>query len=269
MTFDLPALSDLALTAARQAAALIRDRRPPGRVAVTATKSSPTDAVTALDTAAERLIRDVIRAARPHDGFLGEEGGAEPGSTGVRWVLDPIDGTVNFVYGIPAYAVSVGVEIEGRCQAGVVLDVVSGVEFSAAEGSGAWHRRAVEKPAEVLVVPEPPELSQCLVATGFGYDVEGRTRHAIAVARLLPLVRDIRRIGAASLDLCNVAAGRVDAYVEQGLQPWDLAAGGLIAREAGAVVTGAGGGQPSERLVIACAPALLESFQSAVRDCGF
>lgn len=269
MAADLGALGDLALTAARQAAALIRDRRPPGHVPVTATKSSPTDAVTAIDTAAEQLIRGVISAARPRDAFLGEEGGAEAGSSDVRWVLDPIDGTVNFVYGIPAYAVSVGVEVGGTCRVGVVLDVVSGAEFSAAQGDGAWYRNGMHATPAELAVPDPPELSQCLVATGFSYDVERRSRQAAAVARLLPQVRDIRRIGAASLDLCNVAAGRVDAYVEQGLQPWDLAAGTLIAREAGAVVTGMDGGEPSERLVVACAPALLGSFQRAVNDCGF
>lgn len=269
MTGQAAALCTLGLFAAREAAALIRDRRRPGRVRVTATKSSPTDAVTAVDTVAEQLIRDILRAARPDDGFLGEEGGAEPGTSGVRWVLDPIDGTVNFVYGIPAYAVSVAAEAEGECLAGVVLDVVSGAEFVAVAGAGASYREGPGAPAERLVVPEPPVLSHALVATGFCYDVERRTRQAAALARLLPRVRDIRRIGAASLDFCNVAAGRVDAYVEQGLQPWDLAAGGLIAKESGAVVTGLGNDEASERLVLCCAPGLIAAFRSAVGECGF
>ncbi len=266
---DLEALLALGLVAARGAAALLREKRPAGRVQVAATKSSPTDVVTALDTAVEGFVRETIRAQRPGDGFLAEEGGAQPGTSDVRWVLDPIDGTVNFVYGIPAYAVSIAAEVAGRCCAGVVLDVESGEEFTAVLGAGAYLRRGPDETATRLRLPPPPALAEALVATGFGYDARRRVRQAAAVARLLPRVGDIRRIGAASLDLCNVAAGRVDAYVEQGLQPWDLAAGGLIAREAGAVVTGLAGGQPAERLVVACAPALHADFGALVEQCGF
>jgi len=264
-----PELLEVAVSAARSAAALVRDGRPPGRVEVSATKSSPTDPVTELDAAAESLLRSDIGAARSDDGFLGEEGGADSGRSGVRWVLDPIDGTVNFVYGIPAYAVSVAAEVDGVAVAGVVLDVVSGEEYTAVLGGGAFLRRGPHAVRRPLAVPPAPPLSRALVATGFGYDADRRAHQAAAVARLLPQVRDIRRIGAASLDLCAVAAGRVDAYVEQGLQPWDLAAGTLIAREAGAVVAGLDEDEPSERLVVASAPALLDSFHALVRRCGF
>lgn len=262
-------LLHVGLDAARRGAALIRERRPRGRVDVTATKSSPTDAVTAIDTATERLLRAALLAQRPHDGIQGEEGADVSGASEVRWVIDPIDGTVNFVYGIPAYAVSVAAEVAGECRAGIVLDVVSGEEFTAVLGEGAWLRPGPQAPARRLALPPPPELASALVATGFGYDAERRERQAEAAARLLPRVRDIRRIGAASLDLCNVAAGRVDAYVEQGLQPWDIAAGALVAREAGATVTGFDGGPPSERLVVACAPSLHEAFDALVTECGF
>jgi len=266
---DPDQLLDLAVLAARRAASMLRERRGTGRVAVAATKSSPTDAVTVLDTAAERLLRDVIRAARPGDGFLGEEAGTQVGTSTVRWILDPIDGTVNFVYGIPAYAVSVAAEVDGVCLAGVVVDVVSGEEFTATLGGGGHLRPGPQGPVRQLVVPDPPVVAEALVATGFSYDATSRARQAQAVARLLPQVRDIRRIGAAALDLCSVASGRVDAYVEQGLQPWDLAAGQLVAQEAGAIVTGPSGGEPSERLVLACAPALLPDFGALVERCGF
>lgn len=268
-----PALSrqllDVGLGAARRGAALIRSRRPSGRVDVTMTKSSPTDVVTAIDTATEQLLRAALHAERPDDGIVGEEGDDVAGASGVRWVLDPIDGTVNFVYGIPAYAVSVAAEVAGECRAGIVLDVVSGEEFTAVLGEGAWLRPGAQAPARRLVLPAPPGLARALVATGFGYDAERRRQQASAVARLLPQVRDVRRIGAASLDLCNVAAGRVDAYVEQGLQPWDIAAGALIAREVGAVVSGFDGAAPSERLVVSCAPPLYGAFSALVRECGF
>ncbi len=263
------ALVDLARETAHQAAALIRVRRPEGRVDVAATKSSPTDAVTEVDTAAERLIRDRIGAARPDDGFVGEEGGRQSGTSGVDWVVDPIDGTVNFVYGVPAYAVSIGVEVDGVVRAGVVVDVPLGREYSAIRGEGAWRRDAAGGPAVRMRVPDPSDLTQALVATGFGYEPKQRARQAEAVAALLPQVRDVRRVGSAALDLCSVAAGRYDAYVEEGLQAWDRAAGVLVAREAGAVVTGLHGDEPDERLVIAAGPALFDRFRALVAECGF
>ena len=262
-------LLELARETAHAAAELIRDRRPEGRVDVAATKTSPTDAVTEVDTAAEKLIRDRIGAVRPDDGFVGEEGGRRSGTSGVDWVIDPIDGTVNFVYGVPAYAVSIGVEVEGVVRAGVVIDVPLGREYTALRGEGAWHRDRIDGPAVPMRLPAATDLTQALVATGFGYDPAQRARQAAALAAMLPQVRDIRRIGSAALDLCSLAAGRYDAYVEEGLQPWDRAAGVLVAREAGAVVTGLRDDEPDERLVIAASPALFDRFRTLVTECGF
>lgn len=262
-------LLELARDTAREATRLIRDRRPEGRVDVAATKTSPTDAVTEVDTATESLIRDRIGAARPDDGFVGEEGGRQSGTSGVNWVIDPIDGTVNFVYGLPAYAVSIGVEIDGTIRAGVVVDVPFGAEYTAVLGRGAWRRDRDDGPARPMRLPAVSDLTQALVATGFGYDPAQRARQAAAIATLMPRVRDIRRIGSAALDLCSLAAGRVDAYVEEGLQAWDRAAGVLIAREAGAIVTGRDADEPDERLVIAAGPDLFADFRDLVAECGF
>jgi myo-inositol-1(or 4)-monophosphatase len=262
-------LLGLARDTAHEAADLIRELRPEGRVDVAATKTSPTDAVTEVDTAAERLIRERIGAARPDDGFVGEEGGRQPGTSGVDWVIDPIDGTVNFVYGVPAYAVSIGVEVDGVVRAGVVVDVPLRTEYTALRGEGAWRRDPSGGPAVAMQAPVASDLTHALVATGFGYDPEQRARQAKALAEMLSRVRDIRRIGSAALDLCSLAAGRVDAYVEEGLQPWDRAAGVLIAREAGVVVTGRHADEPDESLVVAAGPALFEQFRALVVECGF
>lgn len=262
-------LLELARQTAHEATGLIRERRPEGRVDVAATKSSPTDAVTEVDTAAERLIRERLGAVRPDDGFVGEEGGRQSGTSGVNWVIDPIDGTVNFVYGIPAYAVSIGIEVDGAIRAGVVVDVPFGAEYTAVLGRGAWRRDRPDSLATPLRVATTTDLTQSLVATGFGYHPAQRARQAAAVEALLPKVRDIRRIGSAALDLCSLAAGRFDAYVEEGLQPWDRAAGVLIAREAGVVVTGLDSDEPDERLVVAAGPGIFDAFRSLVAECGF
>ena len=253
----------LAVAAAKEAGALVAQRRAEAPVEVSATKSSPTDVVTASDTAAERLIRQRIEDARPDDAFLGEEGGSATGHSGVRWVVDPIDGTVNYLYGIPEYAVSIAAECDGEVTVGVVHNPVSGETWTACRGMGAW---LGERPVRVGGLDDP---AYALVATGFNYDVRTRTRQGEQVARLLPLVRDIRRIGSAALDLCALATGRVDAYVEQGLKPWDFAAGGLVAREAGARVGGFGGSAASEDLVVATSPDLWEGFQNVLREAGF
>jgi myo-inositol-1(or 4)-monophosphatase len=273
----------LAVETAREAGALVARRRAEAPVEVAATKSSPTDVVTASDTAAERLIRERIGAARPDDGFLGEEGGDQAGQqagqragqqagqqagrhggrTRVRWVVDPIDGTVNYLYGIPVYAVSIAAEVDGEVALGVVHNPVSGETWTALAGEGA---RLDGRPVRVGDRTDP---AQALVATGFNYDVATRTAQAQQVARLLPRVRDIRRMGAASLDLCGVATGRLDAFVEQGLQPWDLAAGGLVAREAGARLGGLGDAEPGEGLVVATNPGLWDRLQDLLRDAGF
>ena len=252
----------LACEVAEEAARLVADRRRRG-VRVAGTKSSQVDIVTEVDRAAEALIRDRLLADRPGDGFLGEEGGESDGSTtGVTWVVDPIDGTVNFLYGIPQYAVSIAARVDDVVVAGVVLNVGTGERFTATSGGGSF------RDGERLRVRDTVPLAERLVLTGFSYVAEVRARQAEAVSRLLPRVRDIRRFGSAALDLCAVAAGRADGYVEEGVNPWDVAAGGLVATEAGARLrTGTGTG--GMRLVV-CAPEPgFEALSAAVQECGF
>jgi myo-inositol-1(or 4)-monophosphatase len=186
--------------------------------------------VSDADRDAEALIEEMLRDERPDDGLLAEEGSEREGRSGRRWVVDPLDGTTNFLYGLPAWGVSVAIEDAQGSLAGVVLDPARGELFSALRGGGAW------LDDEPIAVSDCEALGSALVATGFGYDPARRAEQAEVVARVLPRVRDIRRVGAASLDLCWVACGRVDAYYERGLQPWDWAAGRLIAAEAGAQV---------------------------------
>jgi myo-inositol-1(or 4)-monophosphatase len=269
-------LLTLAVQIAQEAGAMVAARREEAPVEVAATKSSPTDVVTASDTAAERLIRARLAEARPGDAVLGEEGtapedgapdrppdGPVDGGSDVRWVVDPIDGTVNYLYGIPAYAVSIAAEVDGSVALGVVHNPVSGETWTALAGAGAWlgDRR--------LRVGSETDLGRALVATGFSYEVDVRRRQGEQVARMLPRIRDIRRIGAASLDLCGVATGRLDAFVERGLKPWDLAAGGLVAAEAGARVGGLGEEPAGEDLVVVTNPGLWDPLQGLLRDAGF
>jgi myo-inositol-1(or 4)-monophosphatase len=191
---------------------------------------------------------------------LGEEGAARAGTSGVRWVVDPIDGTVNFLYGVPAYAVSIAAEVDGVVCAGVVLNAATGELFTATSGGGA-HLSSPQLEAPVrLTGNAPPSLEQTLVATGFGYGVEQRRAQGAVVARLLPQVRDIRRFGSAALDLCAAAAGRVDAYYELHLNRWDHAAGALVAAEAGLVVTGLPGTPFAEPMAIAVAESVAGPF---------
>ncbi len=251
-------LLEVAVDAARAAAALVRSRAE-GEVTVAATKSSDVDVVTEADRAAEALIRDRLGAARPDDAILGEEGDDVRGTTGVRWIVDPIDGTVNFLYGLPQYAVSIAAEVDGVVVAGVVLNVATGVEYTAyVDAAGSVRSRRDGAPIRVRgTVP----LAQRLLSTGFSYDAGLREVQAQALVRLIPRIRDIRRLGSCALDLCHVAEGTLDGYVEEGVNLWDHAAGGLVAQGAGAVVlvtTGAGGG----RLVL-CAP---EDGFGEVRD---
>ena len=216
------------------------------------TKSTPTDVVTEADRACEQLLVDGIRAARPDDGILGEEGASSDGTTGVTWVVDPIDGTVNYLYGLPQWAVSIGVEVGGQALVGVVFDPGKDELWTAVRGQGAsLNGRALRCSAV-------QELSQTLVATGFSYDARRRSVQARNLERLITDVRDLRRLGAASLDLCSVAAGRVDAYYEQGLHPWDMSAGLLVAAEAGARTGDLRGGAGSYRMVVASAPAVFD-----------
>ena len=261
----LAGLVDLAEDAARAAGRLIVSQRP-DELSVTATKSSPTDVVTAMDTAAEELLVETITAARPDDGVLGEEGSGRPGTSGLTWVLDPIDGTVNYLYRIPAYAVSVAV-VSGPPEpgrwtvvAGCVHNPVSGETWTAAAGAGAF------LDGQRIEVNRGVPLETALVGTGFGYRRERREAQARVLAELLPAVRDVRRAGAASLDLCAVASGRLDAYYERGLKPWDLAAGGLVAAEAGADVGGLDGRAAGEEMVVAAAPELAAPLRELLAE---
>ena len=223
-------------------------------------KSSPVDVVTAVDKASEALIVGRLLGARPEDGVLGEEGAARAGASGVRWVIDPIDGTVNFLYDLPAYSVSIAAEVDGEVVAGVVLNVATGDLFTATRGGGA-HLSSPGRPEPVrLTGSNPASLEQTLVATGFGYRVEQRRVQGAVVAALLPRVRDIRRFGSSALDLCAAAAGRTDAYYELDLNPWDHSAGALVAAEAGLVVTGLPGSPFAEPMAIAAAESIAAPF---------
>ncbi|MBP2421739.1 inositol monophosphatase family protein [Microbacterium imperiale] len=251
---DTRELADLAIDIAREAGELARRRRGEG-VAIAATKSALADIVTEADREVELLIRDRIATARPDDGFLGEESGAERGASGLTWVVDPIDGTVNYAYGIPHYAVSIAV-VEGEpdpqawdALVGVVYSPAVDELFQARAGEGAWLA------AHRLQVLEPTDAG-ALLATGFGYDPATHAGDLARLGRIMPVARDIRRAGAASLDLAYVAAGRLDGYVERGLQPWDHAAGALLVREAGGEVTGMPGERPGRTMTIAASPAL-------------
>jgi myo-inositol-1(or 4)-monophosphatase len=256
---DPRALLDLAVATAREAAELVARGRATAGEDVDV-KSSPVDVVTAVDTASEELIVGRLLAARPGDGVLGEEGAAREGTSGVRWVIDPIDGTVNFLYDLPAYAVSIAAEVDGEVVAGVVLNVATGELFTATRGGGA-HFSSPARPEPVLLTgSRPASLEQTLVATGFGYQVEQRRAQGAVVAALLPRVRDIRRFGSAALDLCAAAMGRTDAYYELNLNPWDHAAGALVAAEAGLVVTGLPGSPFAEPMAIAAAESIAAPF---------
>ncbi|MGW0703698.1 inositol monophosphatase family protein [Streptomyces sp. NPDC002867] len=254
-------LLTLALEAARRAGALLRDGRPDD-LAVARTKSSPIDVVTEMDIAAEKLITGYLSEHRPDDGFLGEEGASSSGSSGVRWVIDPLDGTVNYLYGLPTWAVSIAAERDGETVVGVVEAPMRGETFRAVLGNGAYlgERR--------LSCRSAPPLDQALVSTGFNYVQTVRTHQAEVAHRLIPQLRDIRRGGSAAVDLCDVAAGRLDGYYERGLSPWDLAAGDLIAREAGARTGGRPGELPSGDLTVAAPPGVFEPLQTLLEDLG-
>jgi myo-inositol-1(or 4)-monophosphatase len=248
-------LLELARQAASAAGRLLTDRRPAARPPVVATKSSPTDVVTEMDRAAERLIRKMIAGVRPGDAILGEEGGETGQGAAVRWIVDPLDGTVNYLYGLPDWAVSVAAEVDGAIVAGAVVVPRREEEFSAVAGGGAWRRAAGAEPVR-LRCNEPVRLDEALVATGFGYEARRRRVQGQVVGAVLPRVRDIRRGGSCAVDLCALASGRVDAYYERGVNYWDIAAGGLIAREAGARVAGLHGQPPSPSMTLAAGPRL-------------
>ncbi len=289
-------LRSVAISAAREAGDLLADRA--GQVEVAATKSSPTDVVTEMDRRSEELIRSRILAARPSDAILGEEGGliGNTDNAPVLWVIDPLDGTVNYLYGLHDWAVSIAAEVEwadgevggevgsvedgevrrvegeeeggevGRkIVAGAVYVPMRGELFCAVRGQGAW-LQAGEDYWQPLECGPGVQLDQALVGTGFGYRKERRKVQGEVVAAMLPQVRDIRRIGVASVDLCAVAAGRLDGFYERGLNYWDWAAGALVATEAGAVVGGLNGKPVSSSMAVAAGPALFGPLTSALAD---
>ena len=251
-------LLKLAVEVAAEAAQLIVERRR-GTITVADTKSTVTDIVTAVDRESEELIRARVLQARPDDSFLGEEGDDVTGSSGVRWVVDPIDGTVNYLYDIPTYAVSIAIEDNGQTVAGVVVDAPKGEVFTATLGGGAF------LDGKPIRVSDCDELAKALVGTGFGYDATRRAVQAEVVQQLITKVRDIRRIGVGAIDLCYVACGRLDAVYERGLNPWDYGAGALIASEAGATVGGLHGAPVSPEMSIAATPAVFGALHDALR----
>jgi len=248
---------------AREAGELARRRRTAG-VAIAATKSSIADIVTEADREVETLIRGRLAVERPGDGFLGEESGTGVGTTDITWVVDPIDGTVNYAYGIPAYAVSIAA-VRGVAEpdqwealAGAVFNPMTGELFHAAQGAGAWLY------GERLRVNDEPPSAGALLATGFGYNPATHASDLARVARVMPMARDLRRIGAASLDLAYVASGRFDGYFERGLQPWDHAAGALLVAEAGGrMVRVELDDIPGRPLFVAAGPGLFDELLAA------
>ncbi|MEN2738239.1 inositol monophosphatase family protein [Microbacterium sp. X-17] len=257
-------LSVLAIDIAREAGGLAARRRREG-VAIAATKSGLADIVTEADREVEALIRAWLAESRPSDGFLGEESGASEATSEITWVVDPIDGTVNYTYGIPQYAVSIAA-VSGSADpatwtalAGVVFNPASGELFHASAGGGAWLGD------ERLAVAEPGPAG-ALLATGFGYDPATHAPTLERLARVMPLARDIRRLGSAALDLAFVAAGRLDGYYERGLHAWDHAAGALLVDEAGGRTGGAPHGRPGREMTIAAGPGLFDRLAAAVAD---
>jgi myo-inositol-1(or 4)-monophosphatase len=262
MSVDSAELLALAESVSREAGALLASFD--GRVTVADTKSSPTDVVTEMDRKAESLIRTRLQAARPSDAILGEEEGetGDRGAAPVRWVIDPLDGTVNYLYGLRDWAVSIAAEVSGSIVAGAVYVPRAGELFTATLGGGAW--LSSEGAAAELRCGPGVALDRALVGTGFGYRAERRKVQGEVIAAMLPRIRDIRRGGSASVDLCSVAAGRLDGYYERGLNYWDYAAGALIAAEAGAVVGGLNGEPHSTSMTVAAGPSLFGPLASAL-----
>ena len=255
---DPAELAAIALTVAVEAGELITVERPRD-LGVAETKSSRTDVVTVMDQRSQDHLLARLGQLRPDDGFAGEERGGRVGTSGITWVVDPIDGTVNYLYEIPAYAVSVAAvvgdpTVDGgwRPVAGAVVNPVTGERYRAWLGGGSWRGVGDDEPRRLQVGETPLELTLC--GTGFGYDADRRAWQAAVLTHVLPRVRDIRRLGSAALDLCRIADGSLDVYHERGLNPWDMAAGWLVATEAGAVVTDLAGGAPRERMTLAGAP---------------
>jgi len=251
---EAEALRDLAIAVAREAGAVLVRGRDSVRTFV-GTKTSGTDMVTEMDRASEALVTRLLLEARPDDAVVGEEGVDHPGTSGIGWVVDPLDGTTNYLYGYHGYAVSIAAVRDGIVLAGAVFDPVHNEMFAAALGHGATCD------ASALAINQPADLSTVLLGTGFSYVSTRRAEQATILARVLPKVRDIRRGGAAALDACWVGAGRLDAFFEHGLQPWDWAAGGLVASEAGARAEVLPGG-----LHLAAPPHLFDELRALVEE---
>lgn len=249
----------LALDVAREAGALLLQR--PADLGV-GTKSTPTDVVTAMDRASEELVMTRLLAARPDDAVLGEEGTERAGTSGVRWVVDPLDGTVNYLHRLPFWAVSIAAERDGEVVAGVVHAPVLGWTFRASRGGGAWCGD------ERLAGSACAELARAVVGTGFAYDAERRAHQGAVAAQVLPRVADLRRCGSGALDLCMAAGGVLDATYERGLSPWDAAAGALVAAEAGLVLSGLSGEPAGWPMTLAAPPALAPTLVALLESLG-
>ena len=259
---SLHPLAIVAWEAAQRAGRFLHHERPEDLEVQS--KSTPQDAVSDMDRGAEERIIDAILAARPEDGILGEEGGERVGTSGVRWIVDPLDGTVNYLYGQPNWGVSIAAEVDGTVEVGVIAAPALGEHYVAVTGGGAW-RVHNDEPTR-LAVRSCPRLSMALVATGFGYDARRRRAQGELVADVVGVVRDIRRHGAAALDLAWVACGRLDAYYERGLQPWDLAAGALIAQEAGARVHPLTPERGTDGTMVAAVPEVFDDLVAVLRE---
>lgn len=240
----------LALRIAKSAGELLCDRPENFDINQIHQKSSARDFATHMDHASEKLIVNSILAARPDDGIIGEEGTNRESNSGITWVIDPIDGTVNYFYNLPGWNISIAAKDDRGVFLGIVYAPTLNSLWHALRGGGAFLN------GKSIHCSQVDRLGESLIATGFSYDLHERVKQGEKIASLIPRVRDIRRNGAAAVDLCHVAGGSVDGYFESGLKEWDLAAGGLIAREAGALVTGRAGGEPGEGMVIAAGPAL-------------
>ncbi|MBV9412929.1 MAG: inositol monophosphatase [Acidimicrobiia bacterium] len=258
---DVSQLLELAVDLASHAGRLLLDQAPQ-RAADVGTKSTRTDMVTAVDRASEAFIVGRLAKERPQDGVLGEEGSSRDGTTGVRWIIDPLDGTTNYLYGIPQFAVSIGVEVDGRVEAGVVAHPSMNETFTARTGAGAFCN------GEPIAVSGKDDLSTALIGTGFAYAADDRRESARWLVDIISSIRDIRRGGAASIDLCWVACGRLDGYYEAGLAPWDVAAGDLIVREAGGETSDFDGGPVRPGSVIAASPEIAAALRHLVSDAG-
>jgi myo-inositol-1(or 4)-monophosphatase len=251
----------LALDIAKDVGAELARARHAGAPSAS-TKTSHTDMVTTMDLWAEERIVSRLLDARPDDGVLGEEGTAIAGTSGIRWCIDPIDGTTDYLYDHPGYSVSIAAIADGQPVVGVVADPALDQVFSAVRGHGAWRDNAP------LRVSECHELSVALVGTGFSYDPARRGKQGLVLAQVLPKVRDMRRMGGAALDLCSVGCARLDAFYERGLNLWDVAAGGLVAAEAGALVTDLEGRPTWSGMVVAAPPRLHEALVALLRAAG-